>query len=351
MNGLPDQRPLDGILNLDKPLGWTSHQAVAALRRWSGQRSIGHAGTLDPLATGVLLLCLGQATRVSAYLVASSKAYRATLRLGVSTTTHDAEGQIVARHEVDVSRERFEAVLGAFLGRIDQVPPAYSALKRGGKPLYQYARQGVEVQVTPRTVEIDSLDTVAWTPPDVVLDVACGPGTYVRALARDLGEALGCGASLVALRRVRSGEFDVDSAVRLSDLEQAYAGDGADARARVRALLRAHLHPLDRAFAHLPALTLDADAARRLVLGQDVQAEAAETLRAGRAGAGRVLVPADGHSRTYDDAQTHSYARAYGPDGRFLALAERRAGTDRWRPRKVFARPQDLESTQPPCTS
>lgn len=340
MNPAPAEQPLSGILNVDKPLEWTSHQAVAAVRRWSAQRRIGHAGTLDPLATGVLLLCLGQATRVSPYLMASTKVYRATLRLGLATTTHDAEGEVVARREVNVSRQDVERALPRFLGQIDQVPPAYSAVKRQGKRLYEYARQGVEVQVAPRNVEIHDLEIVDWTPPDLVLEVTCGPGTFVRSLARDLGEALGCGASLVDLRRLQSGQFRIEHALSVIEIEATYASHGeeaghAAARARACALIRAHLHPLDRAFAHLPALILDAEGARRLTMGQEVEGEAEACARGG-------LVPADGHSRTYEDAQVHHYARAYGPGEQFLALVARREGANRWRPRKVFAQPTDV---------
>jgi tRNA pseudouridine55 synthase len=322
---------------VDKPLEWTSHQVVAAVRKWSGQRRIGHAGTLDPLATGVLLLCLGKATRVSPYLMASTKVYRATVRLGLSTTTHDAEGEVTARQEVTASREQFEAALPAFLGQIQQVPPAYSAVKRQGKRLYEYARKGVEVEAPPRTVEIYDLSTVDWAPPDVILDVTCGPGTYVRALARDLGRALGCGASLAALRRLQSGQFSAKQAVPLSELENAFAQADAhaDPRAAVRDRIRAHLHPLDRAFAHLPALHLDAEAARRLTMGQDIKARAEETHQPG-------LVPVDGHSRTYRDAQTSPHARAYGPGRQFLALVAWHAESHRWRPRKVFTQPDEL---------
>jgi tRNA pseudouridine55 synthase len=330
---------------VDKPLEWTSHQVVAAMRKWSGQRRIGHAGTLDPMATGVLLLCLGKATRVSVYLMASTKVYRATLRLGLETTTHDAEGEIIAQREVDLSRERFEAALPAFVGQIDQVPPAYSAVKRQGKRLYEYARQGVEVSVPPRTVEIHSLSVSSWTPPEVILDVACGPGTYVRALARDLGQALGCGASLAALRRVQSGQFRADRSVQLSAIEQAYTGTGGEAS---RAVICANLHPLDLAFARLPAVHLDVEDARRLTMGQSVEAETKAGASAGPSH-GPSIIPADGHSRTFQDTQAHEYARAYGPGEQFLALVVWHRATNRWRPHKVFTQPAEL--TTDPCTS
>ena len=337
------QQPLCGILNVDKPLEWTSHQVVAALRKWSGERRIGHAGTLDPLATGVLLLCLGKATRVSSYLMASTKVYRATLRLGLSTTTDDAEGEVVSESPVNVSREQFEAVLPPFVGQIEQVPPLYSAVKRQGKRLYEYARRGVDVQVSPRTVQVHDLTVLDWSPPEVVLRVACGPGTYVRALARDLGRVLGCGASLSALRRTASGQFHVDRAVPLSEIERAYAGPAADAQDSASAVIRAHLAPLDTAFAHLPALPLDAAGARRLVMGQGVSAELApgEPSAAPR---GRGLLPVDGHSRTYAEARAHEYARAYGPGDQFLALVAWNEDAHHWRPRKVFVQPAELLS-------
>jgi tRNA pseudouridine55 synthase len=328
-----DGATLSGILNVDKPSGWTSHAAVVAARRWSRQRRIGHAGTLDPLATGVLLLCLGQATRVSQYLMASSKRYRATVRLGVSTTTHDAEGEVLSRCAVSVTRGEVDAALASFVGPIDQVPPAYSAIKRGGKRLYEYARRGEPVRVSPRKVVIHQVALLEWTPPDVLLDVHCGPGTYVRALARDLGQVLGCGAMLAALRRTQSGQFTADQATPLADLEHAFAD-----MAQVEALL----HPLDDAFAHLQALRLDARAARQLAMGQAVSAvpAAAPAVDAGR-GEGLRVTP-DGHSRAYEDAAAETYARAYGPGGQFLALVSWDEEASVWRPRRVFVQPDEI---------
>lgn len=331
---------LCGILNIDKPLEWTSHQVVAALRRWTGVRRIGHAGTLDPLATGVLLLCLGKATRVSQYLMASTKRYRATLRLGLSTTTHDAEGEVVSRREVDVTRDEFKAALPRFVGQIDQVPPAYSAVKREGKRLYEYARQGVPVQTPPRAVQIHSLSLVDWALPDVTLDVFCGPGTYVRALARDLGQFLGCGASLVALRRLSSGQFDAQHALPLSAIKEAF--DNASS-VGASDLIRTHVHPLDAAFAHLPALHLDAAGARRLTMGQSVAGVAHIESQPAEGRPRPVgLVPTDGHSRTFDDLSTHDYARAYGPGAQFVALVAWDERAAQWRPRKVFVQSTEL---------
>jgi tRNA pseudouridine55 synthase len=310
--GLAAREARCGILNVDKPLGLTSHQVVVTVRRLSEQRRVGHAGTLDPLATGVLLLCLGKATRVSQYLMASTKTYHTTVRLGISTTTHDAEGQITSRAEVRVQRHDLEAALQPFIGHIDQVPPAYSAIKRKGKRLYELARQGIAVQVPPRKVDVYALRLVDWTPPDVTLDVECGPGTYIRSLARDLGRALGCGAHLVALRRTQSGQFSVQRAASLDELKAAFAAGTAG-----------HLlHPLDAAFAQLPALYLDADTAHRLAMGQAIRDSAAAP--------GDTVVPGQ--------------ARAYGPENQFVALVSREQGTESWRPRKVFIDPQDILS-------
>ncbi len=297
---------LSGILNVDKPSGMTSHDVVLAVRRLTRQRRVGHAGTLDPLATGVLLVCLGQATRVCEYLMRSPKEYRADVHLGVTTTTHDAEGEIVRRSEAQVTRRMVEQALQGFVGRVPQVPPRYSAIRQRGKRLYELARQGIEVDVAAREVDIYALSIVAWTPPVVRLDVRCGPGTYVRALARDLGEVLGCGAHLSALRRTSSGDFAVSEATSLDRLRQA-------AQAEAIAEL---LHPLDAAFAHLPALHLGAEDAQRLALGQWVRVEA--------------------------DPGNGTQARVYGPDGQFVALVTLDQDTGLWRPRKVFADPREM---------
>jgi len=306
------------------------------MRKWTRERRIGHAGTLDPLATGVLVLCLGKATRVSPYLMASTKVYRATVRLGLSTDTHDAEGQVVAQCEAQVSLEQLQAALPRFVGTIAQVPPAYSAVKREGKPLYRYARQGVEMQAPPRQVEIHTLSVVDWSPPEVILDVVCGPGTYIRALARDLGVELGCGASLVALRRLASGQFDAEQALPVTAIEQAHQGQGA------AELVRAHLQPLDAAFAHLPAVRLDEAGARLLTMGQGVTAEIDAGSMPSKRPRDSGRIPADGHSRTYDDAETQQYARAYGPGDQFLALVAWSEDHGQWRPRKVFVQPDEL---------
>jgi tRNA pseudouridine55 synthase len=316
MSGRTSSPPC-GILNVDKPLGYSSHEVVVVVRKLLSQDKVGHAGTLDPLATGVLLLCLGKATRVSQFLMDSHKTYRAAVRLGVSTTTHDREGEITAQSSVEVGQDEVKVALGQFVGRIDQVPPAYSAVKVGGKRLYDLARRGVIVEVSPRPVDVYALRLVDWTPPDITLEVECGAGTYVRALARDLGEALGCGAHLTALRRTRSGQFTVEQALSLKTLEAAAAA-GDIAR---------HLHPLDAAFAHLPAVHLDDEAAYRLALGQAVPDPGY---------GGGVVVPAD-----------HRQARAYAPGGQFVALVVRDPAASSLQPRRVFVEPAEILAAYP----
>lgn len=299
---------VDGILNVDKPSGMTSHDVVAVIRKMARLRKVGHAGTLDPLATGVLLVCLGRATRASEYLMRSPKTYRATLQLGIATTTHDAEGEITSRSPVDVTKSEVETVLQRFVGAIQQVPPRYSAIKHHGRPLYELARRGIEVEVPPREVVIHALEIVAWAPPQVTVDVRCGPGTYVRALARDVGEALGCGAHVSALRRTSSGAFDVSEAVDLEALRTAFAAGHVDE----------HLHAVEAAFYQLPVLCLDADQARRLAMGQYLE-DAVEL-------------------------EEESLVRAHGPDGQFIALATRDERSGAWRPHKVFVRPEEIAS-------
>jgi tRNA pseudouridine55 synthase len=303
-----------GILNVDKPAGLTSHDVVATVRRWSGQRKVGHAGTLDPMATGVLLVCLGSATRMSEYLVASPKTYHAGIYLGVSTTTDDAEGEVIRRAEVRVTATEIGAALQQFVGHVSQVPPVYSAIKRRGKRLYQLARQGIPVEAPAREVDIYALCLVEWTPPLASVQVHCGPGTYVRALARDLGAVLGCGAHLAALRRTQSGRFTAKEAVPVARLREAFA-DGT-----VRELLYAP----DAAVADLPALYLDAETARRLAMGQQVGAGEGE----------RRTVTGD------EDAR----ARAYGPARQFVGVVFRDRETGLWQPEKVFTRPGDILS-------
>lgn len=212
-----------GFLNVNKPLKLTSHDVVARVRRrykeLTGSKKVGHAGTLDPLATGVLVLCLGGATRLSDYVMHTTKQYRAQITVGKTTTTYDAEGDIVT--EVDAShitQADVETVLPQFTGEIQQIPPMYSAIKVDGKKLYDLAREGKSIERKARDITIDSLQILAWNPPTFELDVVCSSGTYIRSLAYDIGQTLGVGAYLSGLERVASGNFHVDSSITLDTI-------------------------------------------------------------------------------------------------------------------------------------
>jgi tRNA pseudouridine55 synthase len=205
---------MDGILNINKPSGKTSYAVVAMVKRLTGEKRVGHAGTLDPLATGVLPVCLGQATRLVEYLMDTTKTYRAEIELGVSTDSYDSEGAVTQRADVSgVTREQIETALNSFRGVITQLPPMYSAVKHQGKPLYELARAGIEVERKSRTAKIFSLEIKDWQNPLLNIVVTCGKGTYIRSLANDLGQALGCGATLKNLERSRCGIFDINDAI------------------------------------------------------------------------------------------------------------------------------------------
>lgn len=250
------RRALHGVLLLDKPLGWTSNDALQKAKGLLRAQKGGHTGTLDPLATGLLPLCFGAATKFAQVNLEADKRYRATLRLGERTSTGDGEGEVVERREVNVDRPAIEAALARFRGRIEQLPPMHSALKHEGKALYEYARAGVQVVREPRAVTVHELAVVAWEPPLLVLDVACSKGTYVRTLAEGIGAALRCGATLAALRRTGSGPLAVESAITI----EALAALPEEERA---ALLR----PADCLLAHWPVVQLPADEAGRFLTG------------------------------------------------------------------------------------
>ena len=212
------RRAVHGVLLLDKPLGLSSNDALQKAKRLYRAEKAGHTGTLDPLATGLLPLCFGAATKFSQISLEADKTYRATLKLGVKTTTADAEGDVLQTREVHVTREQIEAACQRFTGEIDQVPPMHSALKRDGKALYEYARAGIELEREARHITIHSIAIIDWQHEQLTIDVRCSKGTYIRTLAEDIGEALGCGAHLSALRRTASGPLSIDSACTLEQL-------------------------------------------------------------------------------------------------------------------------------------
>lgn len=257
--------PRAGVLPVDKPVGVTSHDVVAAARRALGVRRIGHTGTLDPFASGLLLLCVGEATRLAEYLTGMDKAYEATALLGVDTDSGDRDGAVLASTDAwrEVSRERLDAALSGLRGTLSQLPPSLSAKKVDGVPAHRRVRRGEEVTLSPQTVTVHELTVTRFAPPDVHLSVRCSSGTYVRSLARDLGTALGVGAHLTALRRTEVGPFTLEGAVALGELE---AEDRVDA---------ALLSPA-RAVGHLPRCAVDAGGAADLALGRPVAVAGAE---------------------------------------------------------------------------
>jgi tRNA pseudouridine55 synthase len=248
---------MDGLLVVDKPVGPTSHDIVVRVRRALGERRIGHTGTLDPLASGLLPLCFGAATKFAQASLDADKRYLATLRLGVTTTSGDREGDVIRKvHDVAVERDALTRACELFVGEIDQVPPMHSALKRDGKPLYEYARAGIEVERVARRVRIHAIRVVEGEADLWTIDVECSKGTYIRTLGEDIGAALGCGAHLDALRRVTSGALDLAAASTLAQL------DGLD-----EASLDALLLPPDALVAAWPRVVLSDDDAGRFLAG------------------------------------------------------------------------------------
>ncbi len=295
---------MDGIFSINKAPVMTSHDVVARVRRLAQQRRVGHAGTLDPAATGVLPVCMGQATRVAEYLSESGKAYRATIRFGAVTDTYDAEGTILREAPVTLDERTIAAALPAFLGEQLQVPPAYSAIKRGGQPIYKAARAGESVVLEPRPIVIYALRLIAWDPPDLVLDVECGKGTYIRSLAFDLGERLGCGAHLAGLVRTRSGPFTLAQSITLEALEAALADN----------TWQDYLYAPDEALLERRAAILEHASEDRLRTGQPLRFETRGEMEPGE---GELL-------------------RAYSTDGRFLGILRWQTAAGTWQPHKVL---------------
>jgi tRNA pseudouridine55 synthase len=251
------KRQLDGVLLFDKPLELSSNTAMQKVRWLFGAEKAGHTGTLDPLATGLLPICFGEATKYTVALLDADKGYRATIRLGQKTTTGDAEGEVIETRKVDVDEAKVSAVLASFLGESRQLPPMHSAIKHQGKPLYEYIRKGETVEREPRQITIHDLRLERLQGEELEFSVLCSKGTYVRTLAEDIGEALGCGGHLIALRRTSIGEFGLNEAHTLAQLEAMGAAERD-----------ASLMPLDRLVLDLPPLQLDSVQATRLARGQ-----------------------------------------------------------------------------------
>lgn len=290
---------VSGVLVVDKPVGLTSHDVVQIIRRGTGIRRAGHTGTLDPRASGVLVILIGPAVRLSEYVSASDKRYQATIRLGSSTDTYDSEGRITSTADIgDITEEKFNEILQQFVSEMEQVPPPYSAVKVKGKKAYEMARHGQEVDLEPRTVQVYSLEVLEWAPPEAVIDVYCSSGTYVRSLAHDLGKELGTGAHLIGLRRTKSGRFTLRDAVPLRRLQEAF-----DAGNWYRYLI-----PAAEALSDWPMVELDADAVELIRHGHRVPAAEGQT----------------------------GWARGVSQQGDLVALLEVDEESGEWQPRKVF---------------
>ena len=302
---------MDGILNVNKPRGKTSFGVVALIRRLSGERRVGHAGTLDPEATGVLPICLGQATRVVEFLVDATKTYRAEIEMGIATDTYDSAGTIIQRGDISgIGREQVEAVLDSFRGQILQTPPMYSAVKHQGRPLYHLARAGITIERRQRQVEVYRLEVTAWQPPVVTVEVVCSKGTYIRSLAHDIGQVLGCGATVRSLIRLRCGIFGIEEAVSVPELEDAFR-DG---------YWQQFVRPMDSVLTDWRAETVSEETAQVIRNGRPVEL-------ASNPG-GNPEVPAD--------SVLDTRCRVYTPDGRLLSLMRFDTATRQWLPVKVF---------------
>jgi tRNA pseudouridine55 synthase len=289
---------VSGVLVIDKPIGMTSHDVVQIIRKGTNIRRAGHTGTLDPRASGVLVVLVGPSVRLSEYVSASDKRYQAVVQLGTTTDTYDADGRVLNITAVDISEKQFNDVLQSFVGEIEQIPPPYSAVKVKGKKAYEMARQGEEVNLEPRKINVYNLELLEWAPPEAVIDVYCSSGTYVRSLAHDLGEKLGCGAHLIGLRRTKSGRFTLRDAVPLRKLRESFENGSWEE----------FLIPAAEALSDWPAIDLNPE---ELII-----------VRHGR------RIPAD--------PTLGKMARAISADGELIGLLELDAETNEWQPKKVF---------------
>jgi len=296
---------MNGILNINKPVGRTSFNVVSTIRNLIGEKRVGHAGTLDPMASGVLPVCFGQATRVVEFLQEASKLYRADIELGTSTDTYDATGKITKQADYSsVSLQQLEQSLENFRGAIQQTPPMFSAVKHNGQRLYSLAREGVSVERKSRPANIYRLELVSFKPPRVILDVECSRGTYIRSLAHDLGEMLGCGAHISGLSRLGYGPFCIEDAVSLAQLESAVNGGG----------WQQYVYPIDSVLRHWQTIVVDEEQERLIKNGSGVDISDNPAI-----------------------AEDIKRCLAYNINGGLLAILVFSAEKNRWQPQKVFA--------------
>jgi tRNA pseudouridine55 synthase len=294
---------MDGILNINKPPGLTSFGVVARVKRITHEKHCGHAGTLDPLATGVLPVCLGQATRVIEYLFDETKTYRAEVRLGLTTDSYDTSGQIIQEKDPSqITREMVEAVLNRFRGTISQIPPMFSALKHNGRPLYELARAGQEIERQPRTAQIFKLELSHWQGPLFSLEVECSKGTYIRSLAHDIGQVLGCGAAMQNLVRERVGPFALEEALSLEQLAAVFSQGGGEKS----------LYPTDFALGDFPAIIVNHEQQCALIHGNPLA------------------------STSTGWPTVDKLVRIYSQTGDFIGMVKYLAEKQCWQPDKIF---------------
>lgn len=292
-----------GILNINKPAGMTSFDVVARVRDLTGERRVGHAGTLDPDATGVLPVAIGQATRLIEYLADSTKVYRAEIELGVTTDTYDASGNVISRCDPSgITEEAVRTALGAFLGAIQQVPPMFSAVRYQGRRLYKMAREGISVERPSREAHVSRIDLLGYRRPFLTLEIECGKGTYIRSIANDLGEKLGCGACMKTLVRLKVGPFDISGSITLDDLAEA-CRYGFEWR---------YFYAPDAVLLHIAAAVIDWDKEDAVKKGQ------------------KITFP------TRISFSPGDFLRSYSHDGRFIGVLRFDGDPDRWQPDKIF---------------
>ena len=298
---------VDGILNINKPWGKTSFSIASLVKRLTGERRVGHAGTLDPAATGVLPVCLGQGTRIIQFLLHAAKAYRAQVEFGVATDTYDATGSVTSKGDPSgISREQLLSALTTFHGLIQQTPPMYSAVKYHGKPLDKLARSGIEVERKSRPTWVYHLELKDWQPPVAAIEVECGKGTYIRSIAHDLGQLLGCGANLKSLTRLRYGLFDIGDAVSVPELEDAF----------YHGYWRHFVYPIDIVLLHWAAMVVGDTAEKDIRNGRPLIFQRDDSLP----------------GSSYND-----HCRVYTRDGCFLGVLYYNSESGQWQPEKVFS--------------
>jgi tRNA pseudouridine55 synthase len=291
---------INGILNVNKPTARTSQDIVSFVKHLSKQRHVGHAGTLDPIATGVLPICLGQATRMSSFIMETSKTYIAEITLGISTNTYDREGTIVQQKDPSyVTKTNITELLPTLTGKVMQKPPSFSALKRQGKRLYELARSGIEVETVAREITIYRMDLLEWNPPCLIIEVECSKGTYIRSIAHDIGQSLGCGAHISALIRTKYGPFGIEDSVSLPQLEDAFSHE----------YWQELIYPMDIIINDWTAVILTPEQELDILNGRAIP---------------------------NSTEKTAPRCRAYSSDGRFLAILRSVPDKAAWQPEKVF---------------